>query len=243
MSDTLQGLNAMHRGRQSPLLHRDIKPDNLLVFPRPGQIPWVSVKLGDLGLARQMTAVVGRFLSRHTRTSTFGTPYFMAPECFSERVSPASDMYAWGVTMAAVVMQAVGEDNEPTAIPREDLVSAAARILNRYHPGIAACLLRCVDPNPDGRPTAREMHKIVQAPPVFDSLSGSRLDLRFPVLAKQVNRRVRSVLGTFLDEVGVSGLRVSRGLTQIVKLLSRSLICGVTSFTFDLVLCILITSV
>ena len=74
------------------LIHRDIKPDNIMVTKRDG-----VVKLADLGLAKQMD-------DENSMTQTgsgFGTPYYMPPEQArnAKYVDPRSDIYALGATL------------------------------------------------------------------------------------------------------------------------------------------------
>ena len=70
------------------VLHRDLKPDNILVA-ESGQI-----KLADFGIARRLDSE-----ERLTRTGeSLGTPYYMAPEMIAGRnVAEACDIYAFGV--------------------------------------------------------------------------------------------------------------------------------------------------
>ena len=66
-------------------LHLDVKPSNVVIYRgRP--------VLFDLGTARQR--------SRSQLTSSVGTDFYMSPEqCESGKVSPASDVFAFGVTL------------------------------------------------------------------------------------------------------------------------------------------------
>jgi serine/threonine-protein kinase len=78
------GLAAAHR---SGLLHRDIKPGNILLSDDG------LIKITDFGIARAAGSAV------HTRTGALaGTPAYLAPERFGGApATPATDLYALGV--------------------------------------------------------------------------------------------------------------------------------------------------
>jgi eukaryotic-like serine/threonine-protein kinase len=83
---------ALDHAAACKLIHRDIKPDNIMVTKRDG-----VVKLADLGLAKQMD-------DENSMTQTgsgFGTPYYMPPEQArnAKYVDPRSDIYALGATL------------------------------------------------------------------------------------------------------------------------------------------------
>ncbi len=81
--------SALDYAHQRGVLHRDVKPDNLL-FTSAGLL-----KVTDFGIAK----VVGDVAV--TRVGeTPGTPMYMAPEqCLDQPLSPATDVYATGVVL------------------------------------------------------------------------------------------------------------------------------------------------
>lgn len=88
-----RGLVAMHR---AGVIHRDIKPDNIILCPPIAGQP-TAVKIIDFGVARQKAA---RDLGVVAEP---GTPSYMAPELFEGRqADEASDQFALGVTIYRV---------------------------------------------------------------------------------------------------------------------------------------------
>uniref|UniRef100_A0A8C7U6U4 Serine/threonine-protein kinase WNK4 n=1 Tax=Oncorhynchus mykiss TaxID=8022 RepID=A0A8C7U6U4_ONCMY len=81
----LKGLHFLHT-RTPPIIHRDLKCDNIFITGPTG-----SVKIGDLGLATLKSASFAK--------SVIGTPEFMAPEMYEEKYDEAVDVYAFGMCM------------------------------------------------------------------------------------------------------------------------------------------------
>ncbi|KAF9689185.1 hypothetical protein SADUNF_Sadunf01G0065400 [Salix dunnii] len=85
----LRGLQYLHT-RSPPVIHRDLKCDNILVNGNNGE-----VKIGDLGLAIVMQQPFAR--------SVIGTPEFMAPELYEEEYNELVDIYSFGMCMLQMV--------------------------------------------------------------------------------------------------------------------------------------------
>ncbi|MED6122954.1 hypothetical protein PIB30_044773 [Stylosanthes scabra] len=85
----LQGLAYLH-SHKPPIIHRDLKCDNIFVNGNHGE-----VKIGDLGLAIVM--------QQPTAQSVIGTPEFMAPELYEEEYTELVDIYSFGMCILEIV--------------------------------------------------------------------------------------------------------------------------------------------
>ncbi|XP_051133500.1 probable serine/threonine-protein kinase WNK3 [Andrographis paniculata] len=86
----LEGVLYLH-SHDPPIIHRDLKCDNIFVNGNQGE-----VKIGDLGLAA---------ILQHTRAvqSVIGTPEFMAPELYEEEYNELVDIYSFGMCLLELV--------------------------------------------------------------------------------------------------------------------------------------------
>ncbi|CAI9753972.1 unnamed protein product [Fraxinus pennsylvanica] len=82
----LEGLSYLH-SHDPPVIHRDLKCDNVFVNGNQGE-----VKIGDLGLAAILCKA-------HAAHSVIGTPEFMAPELYEEEYNELVDIYAFGMCL------------------------------------------------------------------------------------------------------------------------------------------------
>lgn len=91
-------LDALHEAHTHGVIHRDIKPGNIIVGPEGADPP---VRLLDFGIARLMDDADLEDDAQRTREGmVIGTPSYMAPEVIqSEAVQPAADLYAMGCVL------------------------------------------------------------------------------------------------------------------------------------------------
>lgn len=97
LSDVCRALTEAH---QRGIVHRDIKPDNILLT---GQTTGHVAKLADFGLARH--AVESESLAVTRAGAILGTPLYMSPEqCRGEPLDVRSDVYSLGATLFHLIM-------------------------------------------------------------------------------------------------------------------------------------------
>lgn len=88
MKQIAMGLDVLHTNSPK-IIHRDIKPQNLLMKIEDGK---PLIKITDFGLANAKDSD-----KSFDKLSVAGTPLYMAPECYHKKFSTMSDIYAIGV--------------------------------------------------------------------------------------------------------------------------------------------------
>lgn len=150
LSEALSSIHAVG------LVHRDLKPGNVLIDETGPHIIDFGLALGTMDL-------------RVTTSLVVGTPSYMAPERLrGEDAGPASDIFSFGATL---VFATTGHDLvDDTNVYQQVLQIAEGRYnLLGVPPSLRSLIVRCVSFAPKDRPTAPELTRILVAFAAGDS--------------------------------------------------------------------------
>ncbi|MBG0565568.1 serine/threonine-protein kinase [Actinoplanes aureus] len=132
------------------VVHRDVKPDNVLLS---GTGDDAEVRLTDFGIARVLDAA-----GLTTPHAIIGTPHYMAPETISGGdAAPSADVYALGITLYELVCGHIPYTGEPFAVLQGHLNDPPPRP-SGMPDEVWAVIEECLDKDPSRRPTAAELH-------------------------------------------------------------------------------------
>ena len=134
----LKGLMFLHT-RKPPIIHRDLKCDNIFITGPTG-----SVKIGDLGLA----------------TLKNGTAEFMAPEMYEEHYDEAVDAYAFGLCMLEMATGEFpySECTGPAQIYKKVVNGVKPNSLEKVESGeVREIIEQCIRLKKDDRPSVKEL--------------------------------------------------------------------------------------
>ena len=162
-----QVCDSLQEAHEQGLVHRDVKPANVLACRLGGNYDFVKVL--DFGLAKQREPVGGSQDARLTREGMIiGTPAYMPPETVTRGISDArSDIYALGCVMFWLLTgQLVFESSDAMSMVVRHAQEAPARPSTRSTSSIPAALdrvvLACLEKDPDARPqSAAEVKRML----------------------------------------------------------------------------------
>jgi eukaryotic-like serine/threonine-protein kinase len=150
---TTEVLNALQYAHERGLIHRDIKPGNML-FKSDGKL-----MLCDFGLVKVFAAEGENKSPFETASETgpaiTGTPEYMPPEQIHGQPSPASDIYAVGVVLYEMLtgVRPFTANSVMSVLMKQ--ISEQPRPLRQINPGISpqleSAVLRALDKGPSRR--------------------------------------------------------------------------------------------
>jgi predicted Ser/Thr protein kinase len=166
MSVVEQICAALDHAHQKGMIHRDIKPDNILISSVDG-----AVKLLDFGLARVRDDSFGEL------SVLAGTPYYMAPEQIDgSPIDHRADIYALGVILYRMFTgQLPFQDGNIFVAHALEPVPEPRQFNPDLSPEIVGLLMRCLAKRPEERPANCGSIKVALHDALFGHLrSGAR---------------------------------------------------------------------
>eukprot|EP00928_Gymnodinium_smaydae_P043956 TRINITY_DN2935_c0_g2_i1.p1 TRINITY_DN2935_c0_g2~~TRINITY_DN2935_c0_g2_i1.p1 ORF type:complete len:1016 (-),score=146.94 TRINITY_DN2935_c0_g2_i1:516-3563(-) len=142
----LEGLQYLH---SKPIIHRDLKCENIFVDGSSGE-----VLIGDLGLSTALSD------KKQYACSFVGTPEFIAPEVYEEKYDTAVDIYAFGMCM--IEMISMGSPFKECSNPHQVFMKICRgekpQVLRRVRDEELRTLVdSCISLQPEMRPTAQAL--------------------------------------------------------------------------------------
>jgi serine/threonine-protein kinase len=139
---TCQMCNAVDHAHKAGILHRDLRPGNMLV--------------SDTGLLKVTDFGTSRFLEIAAHgTTVIGSPPYMAPEQFYGKAMFASDVYSIGVTMYQMLTGSLPYDTPAPGdiekLMRGDLITSPRLKNSKIPRGINDIVLRALAPDISSR--------------------------------------------------------------------------------------------
>jgi serine/threonine-protein kinase len=162
MLETSDALGAAHA---VGIIHRDVKPDNILLEGSRGR-----VVVTDFGIAKALSSTTGPNTALTATGVAIGTPHFMSPEqaAGDREVDGRSDLYSLGI-VAYQMLTGELPFNAPT-VPGILLkhITESAPPLDARRPDcpedLAACVMRCLEKSPEDRwPTADALRRALES--------------------------------------------------------------------------------
>lgn len=145
-------LTAVELAHSSGVVHRDIKPDNVLLSQKWTRVGVRDIHLSDFGIAGLVTDG-----TRRTSSGIIGTPEYMSPELISSGHSgPAGDVYGVGVLLYELLSGRTpfaGDGNDFTVAHRHVTMSPPVLPVD---PELWKLLSRMLAKAPSARPSASE---------------------------------------------------------------------------------------
>ena len=188
-SQIAQALSVAHR---HDIIHRDIKPQNIMVQPDG------NIKVMDFGIARAKNSHLTQ------DNSVLGTAHYVSPEqTQGKELGPTTDIYSLGIVMYEAATGQVpfqGDDAITVALKQVNEQPKPPSQLNpAVDPSLESIILKCMQKNPADRfQTATELYHVLR-----DYLAGRM---------QQVNNATAMLPGAMAAAAATSKLEPGQGM-------------------------------
>jgi eukaryotic-like serine/threonine-protein kinase len=208
---------ALQAAHQAGVIHRDLKPGNIVLADGRGGTRAVVT---DFGLARlDAEGPAGQALTLTAAAAVVGTPAYLAPEQVEgSEITPSVDIYALGVVLYEMLTGKVpflGDNALSTAVKRLREAPIPPRV---HSPGLDprwdAAILRCLERDPKDRfANVFDVFQTLSGPPAPQPVSEPKLPapeskpLRKAPRGRRRNLQVIGLAALILLSFGVAYLR------------------------------------
>lgn len=178
---------ALQAAHSKNMIHRDIKPGNIMVERRPDGTWWPY--LMDFGLVKEVNAS-SQSASHSSTGGVEGTPAYMAPEQArgeKRALDPRADVYGLGATLYTVLAGRTPFVGNSTDVLLEVLLNDPPR-LRTFDPAIPAALETIVHKCMDKNPKHRYESAAALAEDLGRFLEGTKIAARPPSIARRMVR-------------------------------------------------------
>lgn len=194
------------------VVHRDIKPDNVLLSGGAAMVT-------DFGVAKALSASTTTADSQLTSLGVaLGTPAYMSPEQASADplVDHRADVYAWGIMAYELLSGSTPFAGRPGAAMLAAHVTTDPEPIARRRPaipsGLAELVMRCLEKRPADRPQSAD--ELVRALDAIGTPTSGSQPAGVPTLGfgRRVgrSRRVVAVLGGAVGIAAIASLLLAR---------------------------------
>ncbi|ELP93299.1 serine-threonine protein kinase, putative [Entamoeba invadens IP1] len=167
LSDCAKGMRFLHA---NGILHRDLKPDNLLLFSFSPKVQFAA-KISDFGTSQSVVSIKENS-KQNTQSSqgsqAVGTPMYMAPEMISNLdYGTPIDVFSFAITALEILSKKVPYSDSSLFQHNWDIadfVTTGKRLLlpDTFNSTIKQLITKCWDMNPMKRPQFKEIDEVIE---------------------------------------------------------------------------------
>jgi hypothetical protein len=183
--ETLLGLRTLH-GFETPVLHCDIKPNNILLASGG------SVRIGDYGLLQVLQNRWAKCMEHS------GTGKYFSPERHQGSYAMPADIWALGVTLVECL---IGRLIEPEELTNVRLSSGTSPLdfvdLDKLDKQTVTFLQHCLDPDPEKRWSAE---RLLSDPLFTHDFSSPTMLFPSPAMNEALLKEILSIIQAFIRQ-------------------------------------------